>query len=169
MNRASRLQAARTRSPLSWPDVRAIRRRLEAGETQREIAADYKVNSTAISAIGRNVSWHDPDWVRRPLVRDCKLESCGERFETTHAAQVYCVRQHYFEDRPNRLAQLMLTKLGTLIASSPDTFDEVEVRRLRLIVGDLDEVDVASMSEDQLAPLRRRLHAAGFGPATIAA
>lgn len=164
MSEAWRLRAARTRSPLSWPQVRSIRRLVEAGHTQDSIAASFGVTRKSISDIARNRTWHDPEWVRRPLVRYCKLASCGERFETTHAAQVYCRRQHYFEARPGRLAQLMLDRLGPVVGYSPDLFDEVEVRRLRRIVGDLSEQDVAAMPAERVDVLRDRLRAEGFAP-----
>ncbi len=42
---------------LSIPQVRAIRRRLAAGDTQRSIAADFAVSRTAIQQIGAGSRW----------------------------------------------------------------------------------------------------------------
>lgn len=45
------------RSPLNEGDIRAIRRRADAGETYQSIASDYPVGRHAISNIARRESW----------------------------------------------------------------------------------------------------------------
>jgi hypothetical protein len=44
-------------SKLTEEDVRMIRQRLDAGETQTTIAKDYAVNQTLIGFIARGVAW----------------------------------------------------------------------------------------------------------------
>jgi hypothetical protein len=73
---------------LTMADATVIRKRSTEGGTQAELAGEYGVSQTTVSAILRNINWHDPNYSPQGRVR-LSDEDVAE-VKRAHAAGVSC-------------------------------------------------------------------------------
>lgn len=76
------------KSPLSWDDVRDIRRRAEEGAVA--LAREYGLTHNYIGQIILNRYWVDPGYEPEVLDRECARPGCDRRFTPHSAMSRYC-------------------------------------------------------------------------------
>lgn len=176
--------AARARSPLTWDDVREIRRAAAAGAKHETLAAAYGIQRVPITLIVRNKRWYDPDYV--PGV-DRTCPECGTGFRTCKMNHRYCtnacrvrfyqrerggygrrgLRPRYRRPVESRLETPLEHGAVADLVADPDAVDpqrEVEFGVAREILADLDLDSVAGLSVERRRELQLRLAHAGLVP-----
>lgn len=81
-------------SPLTWDDVREIRRTHSEGGTSIDALGErYGLKKSAIHRLIKNETWHDPNYTPGRMAV-CPLLECGETFIATRHHQRFCCGEH---------------------------------------------------------------------------